>query len=157
MKFVFFHLMPYPYLPDDFDERFATPSLTYPNGHFDRRSASSSTTATSTSSSTPTKLGFDGICVNEHHQTAYGMMPSPNIMAAALARRTKQREGHGPRQRDRAPRPSRCGSPRRSRCSTTSRDGRLVSGFVRGIGWEYFDHGAQPRRTRASASTRPTT
>src|SRR5690606_37525876 len=34
-------------------------------------------------------VGFDGICVNEHHQNAYGMMPSPNIMAATLARRTK--------------------------------------------------------------------
>ena len=32
--------------------------------------------------------GFDGICVNEHHQNGYGMMPSPNLMAAALARRT---------------------------------------------------------------------
>ena len=36
------------------------------------------------------QLGFDGVCVNEHHQTAYGGMPSPNIMAACLARRTKQ-------------------------------------------------------------------
>jgi alkanesulfonate monooxygenase SsuD/methylene tetrahydromethanopterin reductase-like flavin-dependent oxidoreductase (luciferase family) len=33
-------------------------------------------------------LGFDGVCVNEHHSSAYGMMPSPNIMAAALAHRT---------------------------------------------------------------------
>ena len=33
-------------------------------------------------------VGFDGICVNEHHQNAYGLMPSPNLMAAALARRT---------------------------------------------------------------------
>jgi len=34
-------------------------------------------------------IGFDGICVNEHHQMAYGMMPSPNLMLASLARRTK--------------------------------------------------------------------
>ena len=34
------------------------------------------------------QVGFDGICVNEHHQNAYGLMPSPNLMAAALARRT---------------------------------------------------------------------
>jgi alkanesulfonate monooxygenase SsuD/methylene tetrahydromethanopterin reductase-like flavin-dependent oxidoreductase (luciferase family) len=33
--------------------------------------------------------GYDGICVNEHHQNAYGFMPSPNIMAASLARRTR--------------------------------------------------------------------
>src|SRR5207249_12186049 len=33
-------------------------------------------------------MGFAGICVNEHHQNAYGLMPSPNLMAAALTRRT---------------------------------------------------------------------
>ena len=53
MKFVFFHLMPYPYLPDDFDEKYASPSLDFPNKHFDRKLGTSSTTATSTSSSTP--------------------------------------------------------------------------------------------------------
>ena len=34
------------------------------------------------------EVGFDGICVNEHHQNGYGLMPSPNLIAAALARRT---------------------------------------------------------------------
>jgi alkanesulfonate monooxygenase SsuD/methylene tetrahydromethanopterin reductase-like flavin-dependent oxidoreductase (luciferase family) len=33
-------------------------------------------------------VGFDGIGVNEHHQNAYGLMPSPNLIATALARRT---------------------------------------------------------------------
>ena len=31
-------------------------------------------------------LGYDGIGVNEHHQNGYGLMPSPNIIAATLAR-----------------------------------------------------------------------
>src|SRR5207245_1561404 len=31
-------------------------------------------------------LGFDGVCVNEHHQNAYGNMPSPNLIASILAR-----------------------------------------------------------------------
>ena len=35
VKFYFFHLMPYPYLPADFDEKYDSPSLTFPNGHFD--------------------------------------------------------------------------------------------------------------------------
>src|SRR5260370_8006115 len=35
-------------------------------------------------------LGFDGIGVNEHHQNGYGLMPSPNIIAATLARRTSR-------------------------------------------------------------------
>src|SRR5262249_3488703 len=33
------------------------------------------------------QVGFDGIGVNEHHANAYGLMPSPNIMAATLTRR----------------------------------------------------------------------
>ena len=36
------------------------------------------------------ELGFDVVSVNEHHQTAYGMMPSPIVTASALARRTKR-------------------------------------------------------------------
>src|SRR5439155_502826 len=36
------------------------------------------------------ELGFDAIAVNEHHQTAYGLMPSPIVTASALARRTKR-------------------------------------------------------------------
>ena len=36
------------------------------------------------------QCGFDGLCVNEHHQNAYGLMPSPNLMAAALSRRTQR-------------------------------------------------------------------
>ena len=31
-------------------------------------------------------LGFDVLAVNEHHQTAYGLMPSPIVTASALAR-----------------------------------------------------------------------
>jgi alkanesulfonate monooxygenase SsuD/methylene tetrahydromethanopterin reductase-like flavin-dependent oxidoreductase (luciferase family) len=35
------------------------------------------------------EIGFDGICVNEHHSNGYGLMPSPNLIAASLARRTR--------------------------------------------------------------------
>jgi alkanesulfonate monooxygenase SsuD/methylene tetrahydromethanopterin reductase-like flavin-dependent oxidoreductase (luciferase family) len=54
-----------------------------------RKRDTSSTTAISTNSSSAAELGFDGISVNEHHQNAYGLMPSPVVMASALARRTK--------------------------------------------------------------------
>ena len=36
------------------------------------------------------ELGFDGVCVNEHHANVYGTMPSPNVMLSALSRRTKK-------------------------------------------------------------------
>jgi alkanesulfonate monooxygenase SsuD/methylene tetrahydromethanopterin reductase-like flavin-dependent oxidoreductase (luciferase family) len=34
------------------------------------------------------ECGFGAICVNEHHSNGYGLMPSPNLIASALARRT---------------------------------------------------------------------
>ena len=89
MRFYMFHLMPWPYLPDDFaaDPRHGLgrlrerPVRSRASGHevynryLDELELAD-------------QLGFDGICVNEHHQNAYGLMPSPNIMAACLARRT---------------------------------------------------------------------
>jgi hypothetical protein len=29
------------------------------------------------------ELGFDGMALNEHHQNIYGLLPSPNVIAAA--------------------------------------------------------------------------
>ena len=55
-----------------------------------RSTATRSTTAISTSWCLADELGFDGVCVNEHHQNAYGTMPSPNLMGAILARQTKR-------------------------------------------------------------------
>ena len=34
------------------------------------------------------EVGFDAVCVNEHHSNGYGLMPSPNLIASSLARRT---------------------------------------------------------------------
>jgi alkanesulfonate monooxygenase SsuD/methylene tetrahydromethanopterin reductase-like flavin-dependent oxidoreductase (luciferase family) len=90
MKFHWFHLMPYPYLPDDFRDKYSTVYVTLNakemydpvlghgiyNEYLDELEYAD-------------QMGFDGICVNEHHQNGYGTMPSPNIMAAALARRTR--------------------------------------------------------------------
>jgi alkanesulfonate monooxygenase SsuD/methylene tetrahydromethanopterin reductase-like flavin-dependent oxidoreductase (luciferase family) len=35
------------------------------------------------------RLGFDAVFLTEHHFTAYNLMPSPNVMLAALAARTR--------------------------------------------------------------------
>jgi alkanesulfonate monooxygenase SsuD/methylene tetrahydromethanopterin reductase-like flavin-dependent oxidoreductase (luciferase family) len=35
------------------------------------------------------ECGFDAVCVNEHHSNGYGLMPSPNLIASALSRRTR--------------------------------------------------------------------
>jgi alkanesulfonate monooxygenase SsuD/methylene tetrahydromethanopterin reductase-like flavin-dependent oxidoreductase (luciferase family) len=147
MKFVFFHLMPYPYLPDDFDETYPSPSLTFPNKHFDREIGHRLYHRYLDELEYAERLGFDGIAVNEHHQSAYGLMPSPNIMAAALARRTERAQimvlGNAIGIR---------GNPLRVAEEIAMLDhltgGRVVSGFVRGIGWEYFAHSVNPTRSR---------
>ncbi|HKS99406.1 MAG TPA: LLM class flavin-dependent oxidoreductase [Rugosimonospora sp.] len=147
MKFAFFHLMPYPYLPDNFDEAYPSPSLTFPNKHFDPQLGNRLYHRYLDELEYAEQLGFDGIAVNEHHQTAYGLMPSPNIMAAALARRTERAQimvlGNAIGIR---------GNPLRVAEEIAMLDhltnGRLVSGFVRGIGWEYFGHSINPARSR---------
>lgn len=147
MKFTFFHLMPYPYLPDDFDEKYSSPSLTFPNKHFDPERGNQLYHRYLDELEYAERLGFDGIAVNEHHQSAYGLMPSPNIMAAALARRTERAQimvlGNAIGIR---------GNPLRVAEEIAMldhiTDGRVVSGFVRGIGWEYFAHSINPTRSR---------
>ena len=36
------------------------------------------------------ELGFDGIGFNEHHTSPYGLMTSPNLIAAAASQRTQR-------------------------------------------------------------------
>jgi alkanesulfonate monooxygenase SsuD/methylene tetrahydromethanopterin reductase-like flavin-dependent oxidoreductase (luciferase family) len=89
MKFHFFHLMPYPHLPDDFRETNRSVWVDVPSTLFDPVKGHRAYNDYLDELEYADELGFDGICVNEHHQNAYGMMPSPNLMAATLARRTK--------------------------------------------------------------------
>jgi alkanesulfonate monooxygenase SsuD/methylene tetrahydromethanopterin reductase-like flavin-dependent oxidoreductase (luciferase family) len=148
VKFSFFHLMPYPSLPDDFDTAYASNSLTYPNANFDPSLGASLYARYLDELEYADQLGFDGIAVNEHHQSAYGLMPSPNLMAAALTRRTSRARimvlGNAIGIR---------GNPLRVAEEIAMLDlmsgGRVDSGFVRGIGWEYFGHSINPTKSRA--------
>ena len=88
MKLHFFHLMPYRFLPDDFREKYRGVWVDIPSHLFDPVKGHQLYNEYLDELEYAASLGFDGICVNEHHQNAYGMMPSPNLMAASLARRT---------------------------------------------------------------------
>ncbi len=90
MKFHFFHLMPYPNLPADFRDKYRSVWVDVPSSLFDPAVGHQSYQDYLDELEYADEVGFDGICVNEHHQNAYGLMPSPNLMAAALARRTKR-------------------------------------------------------------------
>jgi alkanesulfonate monooxygenase SsuD/methylene tetrahydromethanopterin reductase-like flavin-dependent oxidoreductase (luciferase family) len=89
MKFTAFHLMSYPYLPDNFTEKYRSVWVDIPRDLYDPRRGHYLYNDYLDQLEFADSLGFDGIGVNEHHQNAYGMMPSPNLMAAALARRTR--------------------------------------------------------------------
>ena len=88
MKFTWFNLMPWPYLPDDFRESSRSVWVDIPNTLFDPARANAVYHTYMDLLEYADELGFDGIGVNEHHQNGYGIMPSPNLIAAGLARRT---------------------------------------------------------------------
>ena len=84
------------------------------------------------------RLGFDGIGFNEHHCSPYGLMNSPNLMAASAAQRTKRLKLliygnllplHEPLRLAEELAMLDCLS-----------NGRLISGFARGIPREYQVH-----------------
>ena len=80
--------MPYRFLPDDFEEKHHSVWVDLPNSMYDPQKGRDLYNSYLDQLEYAERLGFDGIGVNEHHQNAYGLMPSPNLMAAALARRT---------------------------------------------------------------------
>jgi alkanesulfonate monooxygenase SsuD/methylene tetrahydromethanopterin reductase-like flavin-dependent oxidoreductase (luciferase family) len=90
MKFTWFNLMPWPYLPDDFRETNRSVWVDIDAKLFDPVRANAMYHEYMDQLEFADSLGFDGIGVNEHHQNGYGLMPSPNLIASALARRTSR-------------------------------------------------------------------
>jgi len=89
MKFFAFHLMPWDRLPSDFAQRHASAWTWIPNALYDPAHGGTLYNRYLDELVLADRLGFDGVCVNEHHQNAYGLMPSPNLMGAILARQTR--------------------------------------------------------------------
>jgi alkanesulfonate monooxygenase SsuD/methylene tetrahydromethanopterin reductase-like flavin-dependent oxidoreductase (luciferase family) len=85
-----FHLMPYRDLPEDFRERYHSVYIDIPPSLYDPVIGHNVYNDSLDELEYAAELGFDGICLNEHHSNAYGLVPSPNLMAATLARRTKR-------------------------------------------------------------------
>lgn len=81
--------MPYRHLPEDFREKHRSVWVDIPRDLYDPRLGHHLYNEYLDELELADQMGFDGIGVNEHHQNAYGMMPSPNLIAAALARRTR--------------------------------------------------------------------
>jgi alkanesulfonate monooxygenase SsuD/methylene tetrahydromethanopterin reductase-like flavin-dependent oxidoreductase (luciferase family) len=143
MKVFMFHLMPYAAL--DMDERDRHPSawITLPNSLFDPKIGFELYNRYLDELELADELGFDGVSVNEHHQNAYGLMPSPVVMAASLARRTKNCKiailGNAFALREH---PLTLAEEHAMIDCITG--GRLITGFVRGIGAEFYSMAANP-------------
>jgi alkanesulfonate monooxygenase SsuD/methylene tetrahydromethanopterin reductase-like flavin-dependent oxidoreductase (luciferase family) len=93
------------------------------------------------------RLGYDGVGFNEHHCSPYGLMNSPNLLAAAAAQRTKNLKLliycnllplHEPLRLAEELAMLDCMS-----------NGRLISGFARGIPREYQVHNVPLADSRA--------
>ena len=93
------------------------------------------------------RLGYDGVGFNEHHTSPYGLMNSPNLMAAAASQRTKNLKLliygnvlplHEPLRLAEELAMLDCMS-----------NGRIVAGFVRGIPREYRVYGVPLSDSRA--------
>jgi len=89
MKFTWFHLMPYRYLPEGFKDKYRSVWVDIPRDLYDPKVGHRLYNDYLDQLEFADQMGFDGLGVNEHHQNAYGLMPSPNIMGAAMARRTR--------------------------------------------------------------------
>jgi alkanesulfonate monooxygenase SsuD/methylene tetrahydromethanopterin reductase-like flavin-dependent oxidoreductase (luciferase family) len=88
MKFMWFHLMPYTDLPEDFRDAHPSVWVDIHSSLFDPKRAHHMYNDFMDELEFAAQCGFDAICVNEHHSNGYGLMPSPNLIASSLARRT---------------------------------------------------------------------
>ena len=90
MKVSMFHLMPHRELPDDFEDKYHSVWVDPPWSELaDPERVGQYYNWTLDELIYADKMGMDGICVNEHHQNAYGFMPNPNVMGSVLARSTE--------------------------------------------------------------------
>jgi alkanesulfonate monooxygenase SsuD/methylene tetrahydromethanopterin reductase-like flavin-dependent oxidoreductase (luciferase family) len=90
MKIMWFHLMPYPALPEEFNKQHRSVWVDIDPALFDRDILAETYDEYSDQLVFAESCGFDAICVNEHHNNGYGLMPSPNVIASVLANRTSK-------------------------------------------------------------------
>ena len=141
MKLYNFDLLAYPHVPTD------APRTPVPSSFFDPIKGAANYAEHLDEMAYCEELGFDGVVFNEHHYSAYGTMPSPNLIAAALSQRTKRIKigvlGNILPLRNH---PVRVAEEYAMIDCLSS--GRLIAGFVRGIPPEYIWYGVNPAESR---------
>jgi alkanesulfonate monooxygenase SsuD/methylene tetrahydromethanopterin reductase-like flavin-dependent oxidoreductase (luciferase family) len=89
MKVYYFSEFPYHEYPDEEGDKYPSLRLTFPNSYFDPNLANGLFQRYFDECQYVDELGYDGIMVNEHHNTPSCMNSSVNLTAAVLARMTK--------------------------------------------------------------------
>ena len=141
MKLYNFDLLAYPHVPID------APRTPVPSSYFDPAKGAANYEEHLDEMTYCEELGFDGVVFNEHHYSAYGTMPSPNLIASALSQRTKKIKigvlGNILPLRNHPVRVA-----EEYAMIDCLSNGRLIAGFVRGIPPEYIWYGVNPEESR---------
>ena len=141
MKIYNFDLLAYPHVPKE------APRTPVPSSYFDPLKGAANYNEHLEEMIYCEELGFDGVVFNEHHYSAYGTMPSPNLIAAALSQKTKRIKigvlGNILPLRNHPVRVA-----EEYAMIDCLSGGRLIAGFVRGIPPEYIWYGVNPAESR---------
>ena len=141
MKLYNFDLLAYPHVPKE------APRTPVPSSYFDPVKGAANYQEHLEEMTYCEELGFDGVVFNEHHYSAYGTMPSPNLIAAALSQKTTRIKigvlGNILPLRNHPVRVA-----EEYAMIDCLSNGRLIAGFVRGIPPEYIWYGVNPEESR---------
>jgi alkanesulfonate monooxygenase SsuD/methylene tetrahydromethanopterin reductase-like flavin-dependent oxidoreductase (luciferase family) len=89
IAFYFFHNCAYSEIPPDSDEYYAT-WVDYPNSRFDPELGRRLYQHHLRLFRLAEELGFDGVSLNEHHNTQFSMTPAVSVLAGAVAALTER-------------------------------------------------------------------
>jgi alkanesulfonate monooxygenase SsuD/methylene tetrahydromethanopterin reductase-like flavin-dependent oxidoreductase (luciferase family) len=134
--------MPYADLDLSYSDTYDSAWVTLPNSYYDPVKGHALYNRYLDELEFADQCGFDGVGVNEHHQNAYGLMPTPGVIAGSLARRTKGTLAILGRALPLVNNPLVIAEEFSLVDNITG--GRLVAGFVRGIGAEYHSWNMNP-------------
>ena len=146
LQFYCMHFMPYVHLPED-HAKYDSVWVDFSNKHYDPKKGHELYKRYIAELVLADRLGYDGLVVNEHHSTAYSMMPSCTVIAAALIPQTQQAKicCFGV--------PVNLAFPSRVAEEYAMLDvlsaGRLEIAFPLGTGMEYWAHPINPATARA--------
>lgn len=89
LEFFFFHNCAYPVIPEDPEQYHAT-WVDYPNRLFDPVQGHALYRKHLRLFRLAEELGFDGVSLNEHHNTQFSMTPAVSVLAGAVAAQTSR-------------------------------------------------------------------